>query len=143
MPTNWKRCGISAIKFETARIHFSSDWQWRFCNLKLHSTPNLIQEKHKVKVAVMSFTSFHLNIYTLIDLEMTTKLSKLKWKPVWVETQATGLQASAGFTAKFWTFLRHFYGWKECRLLGIVFRLFFFSFDMAMSLLSWKIVYEG
>ena len=28
----------------------------------------------------MSFTSFHLNIYTLIDLEMTTKLSKLKWK---------------------------------------------------------------
>ena len=41
-----------------------------------------------------------------------------------METQAAGLQASAGFTAKFWTFLRHFYGWKECRLLGIVFDCF-------------------
>ena len=78
--TNWKKCGISAIKFETARIHFLSDWQWRFCSLKLRSTPNLTQEKQKVKVAVMSFASFQLNIYTLINLEMTSKLSKLKWK---------------------------------------------------------------
>ena len=131
--TNWKRCGISAIKFETVRIHFLSDWQWRFCNLKLRSTPNLSQEKHRVKVTVKS--CFQLNIYTRIDLEMTSKLSKLETERKWkVETQAAGLQASADFTAKFWTVLRHFSSWKEWRLLGIVFDLFF-------SVLIWRCLF--
>ena len=54
-----------------------------------------------------------------------------------MEPQAAGKQASAGFTAKFWTFLRHFYVWKECRLLGIVFDLFF------QVLIFWCLFYLG
>ena len=54
-----------------------------------------------------------------------------------MEPQAAGKQASAGFTAKFGTFLRHFYGWKECRLLGIVFDLFF------QVLILWCLFYLG
>ena len=54
-----------------------------------------------------------------------------------METQAAGLQASAGFTAKFSTFLCHFYGWKQCRLLGIAFDLFF------QFLIWWCLFYLG
>ena len=52
-----------------------------------------------------------------------------------METQAAGLQASADFTAKFWTVLHHFYGWKEFRLLGK------FCFRLFLQFLIWRCLF--
>ena len=85
----------------------------------------------------MPFTSFQLHIYTLIDLDMTSKLSELKWKhkPLACRRVQVSLQSFG-----------HFYVISMVEKNVDCWELFsicFFSFDMAMSLLSWKIVYEG
>ena len=85
----------------------------------------------------MFFTSFPLNIYTLIDLEMTSKLSKVKWKhkPLFAGECRFHCKVLNIFTSFLWL--------KRMQTAGNCFRLFFSVFDMAMSILSWKIVFEG
>ena len=81
---------------------------------------------------------FQLNIYTLIDLEMTSKLSKLKWKlkPLACRRVQVSLQSFEHFYVVISMVKENVDCWE-------LFSIIFSVFDVAMSILSWKIVFEG